>query len=321
MTPLHSESSQWFHATFRDLICIFCLAGIRLVWQTKLIQLLALFLGEWRGNCLLVLRLLEIARSSWTSSTFLCFFLLFLPCYSAAIFIFNIQVIILDEPTSGMDPYSMRSTWQLIKKIKKGRVILLTTHSMDEADVLGDRIAIMANGHLRCCGRSQLLQILSLCNIWYNYIPATVHFSKKKFCTIEGANFLLFIYMVHLSLVNMISLFILCLSLLVFWLPFPLKVWIWISYSRNLLAAALYRAQCQWLITALWFQHLCRYYLGQYRLQYIFCLGGLNRAISASVNNLNLEYSFLLFNSLYILWSAAPFSWSIDSGLVIRLLS
>uniref|UniRef100_A0A804HMU4 ABC transporter domain-containing protein n=1 Tax=Musa acuminata subsp. malaccensis TaxID=214687 RepID=A0A804HMU4_MUSAM len=65
----------------------------------------------------------------------------------------NSKVIILDEPTSGMDPYSMRSTWQLIKKIKKGRIVLLTTHSMDEADVLGDRIAIMANGRLRCCGR------------------------------------------------------------------------------------------------------------------------------------------------------------------------
>lgn len=59
----------------------------------------------------------------------------------------------LDEPTSGMDPYSMRLTWQLIKRIKKGRIILLTTHSMDEADVLGDRIAIMANGSLKCCGR------------------------------------------------------------------------------------------------------------------------------------------------------------------------
>lgn len=64
-----------------------------------------------------------------------------------------LQVIVLDEPTSGMDPYSMRLTWQLIKRIKKGRIILLTTHSMDEADVLGDRIAIMANGSLKCCGR------------------------------------------------------------------------------------------------------------------------------------------------------------------------
>ncbi|XP_048321587.1 ABC transporter A family member 1 isoform X2 [Ziziphus jujuba] len=70
----------------------------------------------------------------------------------------NSKVIILDEPTSGMDPYSMRLTWQLIKKIKKGRIILLTTHSMDEAEELGDRIAIMANGSLKCCGSSLYLK-------------------------------------------------------------------------------------------------------------------------------------------------------------------
>ncbi|KAL3632486.1 Phospholipid-transporting ATPase abca1 [Castilleja foliolosa] len=70
----------------------------------------------------------------------------------------NSKVIILDEPTSGMDPYSMRLTWQLIKRIKKGRIILLTTHSMDEADALGDRIAIMANGSLKCCGSSFFLK-------------------------------------------------------------------------------------------------------------------------------------------------------------------
>lgn len=70
----------------------------------------------------------------------------------------NSKVIILDEPTSGMDPYSMRLTWQLIKKIKKGRIVLLTTHSMDEAEALGDRIAIMANGSLKCCGSSLFLK-------------------------------------------------------------------------------------------------------------------------------------------------------------------
>jgi ATP-binding cassette, subfamily A (ABC1), member 3 len=75
------------------------------------------------------------------------------------------QVIILDEPTSGMDPYSMRLTWQLIKKIKKGRIILLTTHSMDEADELGDRIATMANGSLKCCGR--LIPFSYFCYILY----------------------------------------------------------------------------------------------------------------------------------------------------------
>ncbi|CAH9079387.1 unnamed protein product [Cuscuta epithymum] len=70
----------------------------------------------------------------------------------------NSKIVVLDEPTSGMDPYSMRLTWQLIKRKKKGRIILLTTHSMDEADVLGDRIAIMANGSLKCCGSSLFLK-------------------------------------------------------------------------------------------------------------------------------------------------------------------
>ena len=56
-----------------------------------------------------------------------------------------------------MEPYSMRLTWQLIKKVKKGRIVLLTTHSMDEAEFLGDRIAIIANGTLKCCGRLVLV--------------------------------------------------------------------------------------------------------------------------------------------------------------------
>jgi ABC-type multidrug transport system ATPase subunit len=63
-----------------------------------------------------------------------------------------------DEPTSGMDPYSRRSTWSMLERNKKGRVILLTTHFMDEADLLGDRVAIMADGRLCCCGSSLFLK-------------------------------------------------------------------------------------------------------------------------------------------------------------------
>ena len=47
------------------------------------------------------------------------------------------KVVILDEPTSGMDPYSRRATWNIIQNNKKGRIILITTHFMDEADLLG----------------------------------------------------------------------------------------------------------------------------------------------------------------------------------------
>jgi len=68
------------------------------------------------------------------------------------------DVVFLDEPTSGMDPYSRRATWNLIKQCKQDRVIVLTTHFMDEADILADRIAIMAKGQLRICGTSLFLK-------------------------------------------------------------------------------------------------------------------------------------------------------------------
>lgn len=56
------------------------------------------------------------------------------------------RTVFLDEPTSGMDPYSRRFTWNVIRKYKAGRCILLTTHFMDEADILSDKIAIMSQG-------------------------------------------------------------------------------------------------------------------------------------------------------------------------------
>uniref|UniRef100_A0A8D1U7P5 ABC transporter domain-containing protein n=1 Tax=Sus scrofa TaxID=9823 RepID=A0A8D1U7P5_PIG len=68
------------------------------------------------------------------------------------------KVVILDEPTSGMDPASRRATWNLLQHYKQDRTILLTTHDVDEADLLGDRIAIMVNGSLRCCGSSIFLK-------------------------------------------------------------------------------------------------------------------------------------------------------------------
>ena len=42
------------------------------------------------------------------------------------------KVVFLDEPTSGMDPYSRRSTWQILQNAREGRVLVLTTHFMDE---------------------------------------------------------------------------------------------------------------------------------------------------------------------------------------------
>ncbi|CAK9263325.1 unnamed protein product, partial [Sphagnum jensenii] len=62
------------------------------------------------------------------------------------------KVVYLDEPTTGMDPVTRRHVWDIIEASKKGRAIVLTTHSMEEADILGDRVAIMARGKLRCIG-------------------------------------------------------------------------------------------------------------------------------------------------------------------------
>ncbi|XP_028102331.1 ABC transporter A family member 2-like isoform X2 [Camellia sinensis] len=64
------------------------------------------------------------------------------------------KLIILDEPTTGMDPITRRHVWDIIEDAKKGRAIILTTHSMEEADILSDRIGIMAKGRLRCIGTS-----------------------------------------------------------------------------------------------------------------------------------------------------------------------
>ncbi|DBA85756.1 TPA: hypothetical protein ACH3X1_005317 [Trebouxia sp. C0004] len=64
----------------------------------------------------------------------------------------NPKVLYLDEPTTGMDPISRRHLWDLIISVKQNCAIMLTTHSMEEADILGDRIGIMARGQLCCLG-------------------------------------------------------------------------------------------------------------------------------------------------------------------------
>ena len=54
----------------------------------------------------------------------------------------------LDEPTMGMDPAARRSIWELIKRIKKDKIVILTTQYMDEAEALADRVAIISQGSL-----------------------------------------------------------------------------------------------------------------------------------------------------------------------------
>eukprot|EP00043_Microstomoeca_roanoka_P002430 m.38349 g.38349 ORF g.38349 m.38349 type:complete len:1691 (-) comp11480_c1_seq1:2027-7099(-) len=68
------------------------------------------------------------------------------------------QILCLDEPSSGMDPYSRRKLWELLQSKRAGRVTLLTTHYMQEADILADRKAIMSRGRVQCVGSSLFLK-------------------------------------------------------------------------------------------------------------------------------------------------------------------
>lgn len=69
------------------------------------------------------------------------------------------KIIFLDEPTSGMDPVSRRKIWDILKQLKfEGKSIVLTTHHLDEAEVLSERIAVMARGKLLTVGSSNFVK-------------------------------------------------------------------------------------------------------------------------------------------------------------------
>ncbi|XP_063286648.1 phospholipid-transporting ATPase ABCA3 [Pelobates fuscus] len=103
------------------------------------------------------------------------------------------KVVMLDEPTSGMDPASRRDTWELLRQHKQDRTVLLTTHFMDEADLLGDRIAIMAEGQLQCCGSPLFLK----CKYGAGYHMVMV---KEPHCQVEEVTELVTSYVPNATL-------------------------------------------------------------------------------------------------------------------------
>lgn len=68
------------------------------------------------------------------------------------------QIIFLDEPTLGLDPQSRRAVWEYIEGLKGKKTILLTTHSMEEADILSDRVAVINKGNIVALGTPEELK-------------------------------------------------------------------------------------------------------------------------------------------------------------------
>ncbi|KAL1477218.1 hypothetical protein MTO96_035917, partial [Rhipicephalus appendiculatus] len=75
------------------------------------------------------------------------------------------EVLILDEPTAALDPETRRTIWSLIKDVRGKSSVLLSTHDMEEADVLGDRIIVMYNGSIVCWGSPNFLK--NACGVGY----------------------------------------------------------------------------------------------------------------------------------------------------------
>ncbi|XP_037646004.1 ATP-binding cassette sub-family A member 12 isoform X9 [Sebastes umbrosus] len=67
-------------------------------------------------------------------------------------FIGGSRLVVLDEPTTGVDPCSRRNIWDIVIQYKKHRTVIMSTHHLDEAEVLSDRIAFLERGGLKCCG-------------------------------------------------------------------------------------------------------------------------------------------------------------------------
>ena len=67
------------------------------------------------------------------------------------------QLVFLDEPTLGLDVLARRELWQVIRSLRGRVTVILTTHYLEEAEALSDRIGILSHGRLRICGTAQEL--------------------------------------------------------------------------------------------------------------------------------------------------------------------
>jgi ABC-2 type transport system ATP-binding protein len=104
--------------------------------------------------------------------------------------IHNPEVIFLDEPTLGLDPQARRAVWEYIAGLKGEKTILLTTHYMEEADFLADRIGIIDNGKIVALGtvlelKTDKLDTHTMIIKAWNLTQKVVADTKKRYAQVE----------------------------------------------------------------------------------------------------------------------------------------
>ena len=89
------------------------------------------------------------------------------------------EILFLDEPTLGLDVIARRELWETIKELKAKMTIVLTTHYLEEAEALCDRIAVMSKGKLMALGTAEELKAQAGCD---NFEDAFVKLAGGKEC-------------------------------------------------------------------------------------------------------------------------------------------
>jgi ABC-2 type transport system ATP-binding protein len=107
--------------------------------------------------------------------------------------IHNPQVIFLDEPTLGLDPQARRAVWNYISRLKGDKTILMTTHYMEEADYLADRIGIIDNGKIAALGTSSelktdIIETHTMVVYAWNLTQKVIMELRKRYETVEINN-------------------------------------------------------------------------------------------------------------------------------------
>lgn len=100
------------------------------------------------------------------------------------------SILFLDEPTLGLDPQARRATWEHIAQLKGRKTVLLTTHYMEEADFLSDRVAIIDEGRIVAVGtpnqlKAKLIKTPAIIISAENITPEIMQGLKVRYSKVE----------------------------------------------------------------------------------------------------------------------------------------